>query len=387
MIVTDSNTKELLLNNTVSRELVIHFPDDDIDDIKSAQIVSESMTLKRSIVKGSEFKFGGGIASQFNIKVIGIETELADKNIEVSLQQTVRPLLYPSEDLFPTDDLFPCGGTESYEWRIFTGKIDSAKRLKNRAVKEIIAFDDLYSNSKYVYDYMTSVAIYSPTQALVNFRQVIEDRLDHSDDNEGLVLFNDETALSMTLENTQKAVKPKKTTTTDVLTAYAELNSAFLVADRFNKLSYVQLLDPSIEEITYYKDLEWEEYDTAPITGTQFSYNGENDTYYAWGYAATSIYTSENLITKCCTDVATLVKQAYENFKNDKCVFRPFKAVLFDYWWLEPGDKVILSTQAEDTPTVTSFVFSVILSGISNIKVTINADGKQYLGKDEMDVV
>lgn len=382
MIITDTRTKELLLNNTIYRELVIHFPDDDIPDITDAQIVRESMRLKRSIIKGCEFKFGGGVASQFSIKVIGIEADLADKKIEVSLRQTVRPLLYPSEDLFPAEDLFPCGGTQSYEWRIFTGKIDSAPRMKNRAIKEITAFDDLCSNSKFIYEFLTQLSYRTPNCELINLREIIENQLNHDGDNAELQMFNDLTSLSLNLDNVKKVIKPKKTTSTDILIAYAELNASFLVADSYNKFKYVQLLNPNVEEITYYKDLEWEEYETAPITGSQFPYNG--DSYYGFGYAPTSIYVSDNLLTKCCTDVSALVKNAYHKFKDAQCVFRPFKAVLFDYWWLEPGDKVIIHTGAKDTPTVTSFVFNITISGIHNIKVAINADGKQYIGKDEM---
>lgn len=390
MIVTDSKTKELLLNNTVGRELVIHFPDDDIDDITGENMVSESMTLERSIIKEKEFKFGGGIAAQFTIKVIGIETDLTGKNIEVSLNQTVRPLLYPSDDLFPSENLFPCGGTDTYKWRLFTGKIDSALRQKNRKVKEIIAYDDFYNSSRYVYDFLTSFAVYSSNANLGDLRYPLEDRLGH-DDNEGLVLFNDNTELSLTLENTKKFIQANKTTSSDVLMAYAELNAAFAVMDRYNKLKYIQLLNTGVETIPYYMDLEWEEYVTAPITGMQFAYGGESDQYYKLGYgsATPSIYISNNIITKCCSNVRGLISAFYDNVGNnyifnDVYKYRPYKAKLFDYWWLEPGDKVSIQTGVEDTPIINSYVFSVKLSGVHNMKVTINADGKQYLGKDEM---
>ena len=388
MIITDPVLKELLLHNTINREIVIRFPDDDIADITNTHIVSESMILKRSIIKGKDLKFGGGIASQFNIKVIGIDSDLKGKKIEVSLIQTVRSLLFPSEDLFPSDNLFPCGGTEKYEFRLFTGKIDSALRLKNRAVKEIVAFDAFYNDSKYVYDFMTSFAAYSGNASLYSIREAIEHRLEYDTDEE---LFNDSTALSMTLENTKKAIKRNATTTTDILKAYAELNAAFAIMDRFNQLKYIQLLNPNVETISYYKDLEWEEYETGPITLLKFTYGGESDLYHSYGRSSDtpSIYISDNIITKCCSSVSELITAFYDSQGNDYIFndiykYRPYKAVLFDYWWLEPGDKVIIHTGAQDTPTVTSFVFSITLKGIRNLKATINADGKQYLGKDEM---
>ena len=393
MIHIDKINKEQLLNNLVDREIVIHFPDDDIPDITDENIVYESMVLDRSIVSGNELKFGGGISSQFKIKVIDINTELKGKNIEVSLICTVRPLLYPSEDLFPSDDLFPCGGTQTIEYRLFTGKIDTALRLKNRAVKEIIAFDAFYNYSKYVYDFMTSFAVYSGNAGLYSIRDAIENKLGYDTEVE---LFNDSTALSMTLENTKKAIKMNTTTTTDVLKAYAELNAAFAVMDRYNKLNYIQLLSDEVEEIPYHSDLEWEEYETADINGIKIAYGSESEKYYSYGYGAEnpSVYsTSDNCIAKCCSDVSELVKAFNDNTGNNYLFgnlykYRPFKAVLFDYWWLEPGDRVDIETDAEDTPIVSSFVFNISISGIRNIKTTINADGKQYLGKEEMsDVV
>ena len=209
-------------------------------------------------------------------------------------------------------------------------------------------------------------------------------------------LFNDSTALSMTLENTKKAIKMNTTTTTDVLKAYAELNAAFAVMDRYNKLNYIQLLSDEVEEIPYHSDLEWEEYETADINGIKIAYGSESEKYYSYGYGAEnpSVYsTSDNCIAKCCSDVSELVKAFNDNTGNNYLFgnlykYRPFKAVLFDYWWLEPGDRVDIETDAEDTPIVSSFVFNISISGIRNIKTTINADGKQYLGKEEMsDVV
>ena len=406
MIVTDPKERDLLLHNTVGRELVIRFPDDNIE-ISSDNIVSESMSLTRSIIDGKELKFGGCIASQFKIKVIdvdkiqGISADLTGKNIEVSLKQTVRPLLYPSIDLYPSESLFPCGANVVYKWRIFTGKIDSALRQKNRAVREIIAYDDFYSTAKYVYEQMTDFAAYPTGVNLKVVREFMEGVINHPDDTEGVELFNDNTPLTFTLDNTRNSVRANKTTTIDVLSACAELNAAFAVMDTENKLRYIQLggvnaqLD---EEIEYYSDLEWEEYEIAPITSAKFVYGGENDNYYFYPFFTAdtlSVYISDNIITKCCSNIATLVDNFFphpylpedNHLFGDLLVYRPYKATLFDYWWLEPGDKISILAGTDDTQQIISYVFSVTLTGIQNIRVKINADGVKYLGKDEINVV
>lgn len=390
MISIEKNIKDLFLNNVVNKEVVIHFPDGDMTDITDESIVSESMSLNRSIMSDKEFKFGGGIASQFKIKVINVHSDIKGKNIEVSLKITVRPLLYPSEELFPSEDLFPCGSTQVYEYRLFTGKIDSALRMKNRNIKEIIAYDGFYNDSLKVYDFMQRYAQYSGNSRLRGLRDSIEYKLNYETEEE---LINDDVAMTMTLENVKNAVKLNETTTTDVIKSYAELNAAFALMDRYNKLRYIQLLSPDIETIQYYYDLEWEEYETAKITGINFSYNSSDEKNYLYGYASEtpSMYTSsDNLIANCSTDISQYV-WSFENngvFK-DVYKYRPFKAVLFDYWWLEPGDKVVIETgaTADDVTAVTSFVFSVSISGIKNMKITINADGEQYLGKEEANAV
>ena len=94
--------------NIIYRELEIRFPNGEAETIKGNNIISESMTITRSICDGN-LKLGGCISTQFELQLIGISPdkvqgrkiqavflEYSDEHFEV---------LYPSEDLIPSDDL------------------------------------------------------------------------------------------------------------------------------------------------------------------------------------------------------------------------------------------------------------------------------------------
>jgi hypothetical protein len=97
----------------------------------------------------------------------------------------------------------------------------------------------------------------------------------------------------------------------------------------------------------------------------------------------------DNIITKCCTDISELVKN-FNNTNGNNYIFadlysyRPFSVKLFGEWWVEAGDKVKIKTTFEDIPEMESFVFSRKLKGINGMKVSLEAKGNEFLGKDEI---
>ncbi|MDY3862382.1 MAG: hypothetical protein SOZ45_07495, partial [Ruminococcus sp.] len=145
MLDVSDELKEKLLYNSVGRRLILRFPDDDFE-ISGENILSESFELTQSIMEKDELVLGGGIVGQMSVKVINVNAELTDKNVQAFLVNDYidSEELYPSDDLFPSDNIIPGFVFGSTEIQLFTGKIDSAKRQQNRAIREIIAFDWLY---------------------------------------------------------------------------------------------------------------------------------------------------------------------------------------------------------------------------------------------------
>lgn len=389
----DSETKNNILQNSIQREIIIRFPEEkdstEVKEISSDNIIADSFELSQSICDDTEFKLGGCIAGQLTVQVIGIEQQLNNKRINVFLRQTYsNGELYPSENLYPSDSLFPGEEKKSVEIQIFSGTIDSSLRQKNRAVKEIIAYDDLYNASRlYVYNYFSSLAAYSPNVDLETIRWTLINSFIDYDYKDEFVGFNDSKKLSLSLELV-KSVCNSKLTVADLLSAYCELNSCFSVMNGQGKIKFIELFNSQTEDIEYYKDLTFQEYTTRPINIIKFQY--AKDQTFAFGHGADkqSWYVSDNIITRCCTDVSEIIMAFNSNGQNyifyDLYKYRPFNADVFARWWIEAGDKIRIKTGYTDTEVVESFVLSRNIKGINGMTIKLIANGTEYLGKEEI---
>lgn len=396
MIDFTTAEKQALLENCIHREIVLRFPDaaeGELKEIGSKNIIADSFELVQSICDEEKFVIGGCIVGQMTVQVINIEQELNNKRVNVFLKQTyISGNLYPGHILYPSDVLYPGDVVSTVEIQIFSGIIDSSLRQKNRSVKEIIAYDDLYKASNITcYNFFSSFAQYSPNAKLYDIREILVDKFISDYDYESeFVGFNDETALSLSLELV-KSVCNSKMTVTDLLAAYCELNACFAYMNGEGKIKFVQLINPQSETIEFYSDLEFEEYTTTPINLIKFTYN--KDKTFVYGHTEQekqSWYISDNIITSCCTDVRELITAFNDNnganyIFYDLYKYRPFSADIYARWWIEPGDKVVIKTGYNDTEAVESFVFSRTLSGINGMRSSVKSKGKEYLGKDEID--
>ena len=131
--------------------LTISFPDGEYPDITEKNIASESMSLTQSICDESKLKFGGCIASEFDIDLVNSDdriftTDLVGKWISVKLTQRFPSgeKLLPSAKLFLGTSLLPGETVAAKEYYLFSGIIDSAKLDKNnRNKRHIVAYDAL----------------------------------------------------------------------------------------------------------------------------------------------------------------------------------------------------------------------------------------------------
>lgn len=139
-----------IINHLIENEIEISFPDNDEATITQANIVSESMTLKQSICDSAELRFGGCIASEFNIKLMNtperqFSSQLVGKWISVKITQHYSDpdeLIYPSGSLYPSDNLYPGYALGSQSFYIFSGYIDSAPVDKtDKNIFNIVAYD------------------------------------------------------------------------------------------------------------------------------------------------------------------------------------------------------------------------------------------------------
>lgn len=159
----DCAYKEKIINELIENrlEIIFHLKTSEETDsgyvagyepITENNIVSESMVLKQSICDEEKLKFGGCIASEFNIQLLNTAERSFDglklKNqwITVKLYQK-----HPTGLQLVCSDTTICGDntlvgeivTET-EWTLFVGFIDSAKRSQDdENVYKIVAYDRL----------------------------------------------------------------------------------------------------------------------------------------------------------------------------------------------------------------------------------------------------
>lgn len=408
MIAIDSTTKSLLLKNSVHREIIIRFPNataGTISEIGSKNIIADSFELKQSICDDGEFTLGGCIAGQLTIQIIGIEQALNNKRINVFIRQTYsKGDLLPADFLYPADTLLPGAQTATIEKPIFSGTINSSLRQKNRAVKEIIAYDDIYIMSQIkCKNWFIGYVQHTVTKVDTTLRQLVFNALDQVDiaidrniPRNILWQFNDGNVLNIT-SNLAESVASDNMVVTDILKAYCELNACYAVIDPtgrlvtkclYNQITSSETDTKSVNEsILGYLDLEFEEYVTQPINRIRFSENKNG--HFDYGYSANkqSWYVSDNLITKCCSSAQKFVV-AFSNGKGNNYIFnhlysyRPFSAEVSGRWWIEPGDKVRIYTGYSDTHTIESFVFERTIKGINGMKINLKSKGTEFLGKD-----
>ena len=397
----DEATRSLLLENSTHREIILRFPDDDTPDIGSGNIVSESFELVDSICDAAEFRLGGGTASQMSIELVNITAALQGKKIAVYIrQQYIESVLYPQTSLFPDTSLYPGTREKEVEYILFTGRVFSFKRKKsNRNIFQLTTYNAIYDNSKIT---VSSTAVKYIAGASQTLKQFASQIMEMSDDvielyGDPTATFNDSKTMDKITNELIDKVAGNNLSITDFLTAYAELNAAFFMCRRDGSFKLASLCEYESynntkkkdvnEVITYYSSLEFEEYVTAPITYIRFKYNDNQKKVYS-GSEKGSWYLSENIILRMMTDASAFVTNFWKSGGTNYIfynlyTYRPFKADVFARWWLEPGDRVQIQTGFEDTPVVDSFVLSRTIKGINGMKVTIEAKGKQFIGKKE----
>ncbi len=391
--------KENYLNNTISREVILRFPDDDFE-IGSENIISESFELKNSIMDEQSFTLGGCIASEMKIKVFNINQSLQNKKIVVFLKIKYLSQLFPSNNIFPSNNLYPGFGNIENEYPLFLGYVESAKRDKQqRTIKEIIAYDKFYDasqrkangeNYNIISDYYTH-----GTQeiALNEFGNAL---LIGYSENEFVLNSNGVNAKSKLYFNDENLMKESEKTKDSILSlarAVFELKSAFGYIDESGNIKELEIYDKIKnqivdETISAYMSLEVEEYITAPITRLDLIYNKDN--FFVYSYSDSSIYEMENEITKWCSDVSNLARSFYVRSPNEEksylfnsiYCYRPYRIEVLNRWWINVGDYIQVNTGYADLQSFNSFVFSKTISGINSMRITLEAKGTQYLGKE-----
>lgn len=416
-MLISNELRSQLITHTYSRTLRLEFNG---VTIQSSNIISDTLEIESSIMDENTLVIGGCIASRMSVKVFNVDDLLNDTLSGVQIKAyitqnyTSDPLL-PSDTLYPASDLSPGYTIHSLDQVIFTGYIYSIERQKQRNVFEILAYDEMQRMSETkCRELISGYLAYSPNQ-VSTLHLLMLTVLRNYDDANGTNVKTDyingidnefqcKELWSTDINITSQLLYSKasdKLSVCDILKAHSELNSRFAYINSNGELAFVTFWEivgrgqdrhtdqkrPNVN-ISSYNNLLYKDYYTAPIKYFSFPYNG-GDSRFAKGYANDKRYwyISDNIITKCSSDPCAYINNLYDGINYItgylyQC--RPYSVTVFGEWWLEPGDIVSLPTNNADLPTLTGWVLTRRIKGVSGMKVELEAKGSKYFTKDEL---
>lgn len=192
-------------DNSITKHVTLHFPQIGID-VGTASAHEQSMSLTEAIFNKDSIEFVGCIASKFSIKVNGLKQDVKGAEIEVDIH---------------TDD------TADEPVRLFKGIVDSAMKTSNKQVKEIVAYDELYTKGN------TEVAAWYKSQ---KFPETIKEFRD------SLFAFLGIDQVEISLPNDdiviQRQYDPNTLQALPVIKAICQINGAFGIMNRYGKFEY-----------------------------------------------------------------------------------------------------------------------------------------------------
>lgn len=387
-----NTTKNAYHSNSTHKELKLTFPDLNLT-VPHKQIYSESMRLKESIFDGDSIEFVGCISSVFNIQVYGIEEELKNEKIVVSII---------AED------------TE--EIPLFCGYVDSVTLQSNKNYKKITAYDDLYTkanvNVAEWYETLSfPITLFDLRTNLFRFINI--EQVPISLPNDGVMI--------------EKQYAPKTLNALNVIKAICQINGAFGIMNRHGKFEYrilaenivgnvypsvslfpaanlfpsnpevamakVQRMAESVkaEVFSFYRSVDFEEYEVKPVDKVTIR-QSEDDDGITYGNGINNYIIQGNIFTYGLSEevLIEIAQKIYNNVKNIS--YRPFSSQnnglpfiecgldAVAYYVTDPTGQSTVRALAdgEESNARTFYIFSRELSGIQALTDSYDAEGEEY---------
>lgn len=403
MIEASEIFKQAVLNGTTKNELHIvvfgYNSDGSNLHIYNKNIVSESMTIEQAISDDSDLKFGGCIASSFEIELSNTP-DLTGKYITVTITQTAKSKLYPGTQTVPGSGIYPGGGEYSHTFALFSGEVYSCKQSKNRLTRKLVAYDRFYWRGsidctawyRKLYSGVDEISLYDLRKAICldKFR-LLEPQNTDPENTTLTALPADDLKVKMIEDNV---------TVSDLLRMICEFNGVFLFFDGNGQLQYRSLNTETVatEEYTFYMDVEREDFTKTGYTGVYYNLsNGGFPWYFVNDAEVDSFYFEQDntLITTDYDDSYLLHLHLLDykdsvktNFTNIE--YTPLTLTAQSRLWLQLGDRVKLKVKwysldtdengneysVEHEDELYTYVLSRRISGIQALKDEISASGE-----------
>ena len=416
MLTVSEDFKNACLSYPVRTELDICVIGEDENSpdmhIYNSNIVSESMVIEQSVCDEADIKFGGAIASSFEIELFGFP-DLTGRAITVTITQSVAVPLYPNM-AYPNEDIYPGSKVLSEDFKVFTGRVFSCKLSKNHVTRKLVAYDDLYwignVNCTEWYNNNMSPVSADVSRAVVSHqREKLCEKYGITEQYPNDVLPSDE----ITVENIDE-----KITVSEALRCICEMSGVFCFLNGDGKLEYHTISTnenipdtirkPGTESYGFnYSDCSYEEYQRRLAGMFHRAKNGYVN-FFGWGdYDSPEMYFLEdNIVVDAYGDYTSWDREiGYEEDgvqrweKLDKFLYfdayRPMTLTTPCRLWVQLCDKIQFSvhsyevnngviTMNNNPETISSYVFSRKIRGIQAMtdEFTANAENVKYTERD-----
>lgn len=396
MNVSDK-VKNQYQSNSIHKILSLYFPEINLQ-INNADVHGESMKLKESILSGNSMEFVGCNASVFRIKVEGLSEDVKGKHIEVKIA---------------TDE------TEEEPVTLFNGIVDSAMKQSNKQIKEIVAYDELYTKG--------NIDVASWYKSLT-FPITLKDLRDSLFSYIGLTQV--ETVLPNDSVSINRQYDPNTLQALSVIKAVCQINGAFGIINREGNFEYRILAQniqtvpyPSLtlfpstdlfpanpdiamaaaekyaesveaEHFSFYKTVNYEEFEVKPVDKLTIR-QSENDAGVSYGSGTNNYIVQGNMFTYGLSKdvLLTIAKNIYGNVKG--FAYHPFTSDNNGLPFLECGVDAVSYMMIDYEATYAAqrsrsgavepvyrqqafYILNRELSGIQALRDSYGASGEEY---------
>lgn len=365
--------KLLIDDESTNKQVIISFPNTEIENITNSKIYAEEMSLEGSLIDQDNFAIGKCNSDLFKVKVADFNEDIMNQEMAVTVKFTNesmetelevpfgrfivntipertsdrRYLIISAQDFMIKFDV---DIAEWYNTVLFT------EEVKERTVSEILSMLCEYIGVEY-----------DTTFELLHGDLVVK-----------------------------KNIEPTQLSGRDFLQQICELNACFGHFNELGVLSFVVLnSNANSAEISPYKNVDYEDYNTEKINSVQIRLeeDGIGATYTEDG--ATNInqltITGNSLLFHLSSEELTSVAQAIYNQIKD-ILFTPNETLVKGGSYFNYGDKYLVNAKIPMenevvVNTFESYVLTRSINGIQGMSTLIGAKGSQYQPQIANDIV
>lgn len=401
MISVREEFKNACITGTVNNQLEIivfnYYGDGENLYITNKNLVSESMVIEQGICDESDLKFGGAVASSFEIEIVDLP-DLTGRYITVRLHQTAVMPPYPGSNMYPEANVYPGGAEYKESFDVFSGEVFSCKLSKNQLSRTLVAYDRFYWRGSinctewYSSQHNKSADYYYTT--VHDLRKAICSHYDIVEQYPHNILPIDD----MEIEKADG-----KVTVAELLRSLCEMSGVFCMLNGSGNIEYHTLSNdpgipdtirkPGLEKYDFnYKDCSYDEFKKG-FTGIL---HRREDGGYSWfGLAGeNSFYVlNDNILADSYTEYTSWYDEMkyyidwhgfmkYLRFE----AYTPMNLSAPCRMWVQLGDKIKFKvhcysmnddgTVTSEDKEITSYVLSRRITGIQSLTDEITANGE-----------